>query len=243
MKKPVAFCTNISDPYYHSYGVDKLVKSAKYFHPGIPFYVFGTEDVEKTGIPYQIVQPFIMHKLIDDYEMVVRFDADSMLTGPIEEILNHEGYELICVRNNNDYDRAGKDDPIAQFNVSIHDYVNSGLVATTSKAFIEEWMDINLSVGTMLPFKEQSTLNGIKRKYKTLIVDPKESEVYYGVSGLFGEEGHWDSWRHINTIDGILYLNGKKVKVLHHAGGFSENKLGFYMFNDQTRKRLIEITS
>jgi len=242
-KEKIVFCCNVNDEYYHSMGAAKLVASARYFHPDIPFVVFGTEEMNNRNVPLEIMMPFIMRDLINRYEKVVRFDADSMIVGPLDELINAEGYDIIGVRNNNDYDRAGKDSPITQFNVSVSDYMNAGLVATTSEAFLAEWMDVNLSVGTLLPFVEQTVLNGIRRKYKTLILDPKESDVYYGVSCLFGEDTHWDSWKHIHVVNKDLYLNGKKVKVLHHGGGFNPNKLGFYMFNKETRKRLIEITS
>jgi lipopolysaccharide biosynthesis glycosyltransferase len=244
-KGKVAFCVNCSDEYFYSMNTDKLIKSAKYFHPDIPFFVYGSADMKELNVPLQIMMPFIMYKLIDDYEMVVRFDADSIITGSLDEMLNATDYDLICVRNNNDDNKAGKDEPIAQFNVHAENYVNAGLVATTSKAFLEEWMDINLSVGTMLPFVEQTTLNAIKRKYKTLIVDSKESDVYYGVSCLYGDgsenQTHWDCWKDINVVNGGLYLNSKKIKVLHNGGGFSPDKMQLYRFNERTRKRIVEI--
>lgn len=247
-KKPVAFCTNISDPYYHSMGADKLIKSAKYFHPDIPFCIYTSEDVAAMDLPPEILMPFIMNKLIDEYEMVIRFDADSMLTGPVTEILEATDYDFVGVRNNNDYGKAGKDKPITQFNVGVNDYLNAGLLATTSKTFLADWMDACLSFGLMLPFGEQTVLNGIKRKYKTLIVDSIESNCHYGVSCLYGkdesdEATHWDSWKDIYEINGGLYLKNKVVKVIHHAGGFKEDKLGFYMFNDSARRRLVEIIS
>ncbi len=246
-KKPIAFVTNISDEYRYSMGADKLIRSAKYFHPDIPFHVLGTEEVDALGMPKEILMPFVMNKFIDEYDMVVRLDADSMITGPLTEIIEAKDYELIGVRNNNDYGKAGKDNSITQFNVGVNEYLNAGLVATTSKAFLENWMDVCLSLGLHLPFGEQTVLNGIKRKYNTLIVDGIDKECHYGVSCLYGdgseEETHWDSWKDIYPAGDDLYLKGKKVKVLHHAGGFMPNKLGFYMFNKQTLKRLTEIIS
>ncbi len=243
----VAFCTNISDEYYHSMGADKLVKSAKYFHPDIPFFVYGTKDVASHNIPPGLLIPFIIERLMGEFDMVVRFDGDSMLTGPIDEIINATDYDVIGVRNNNDFGKAGADNPIIQQGVSVDEYLNAGLIATTSKAFIKEWIDHNLRYAQMLPFVEQSVLNAIYKKYKTLIVDAIDSDVYYGVSGLYGNgtenETHWDSWKQIEVVNEELILGGKKVKVVHHAGGFKADKLCFYMFNDETRKRLITITS
>lgn len=246
-KQPVAFCTNISDEYFHSMGAAKLVASATYFHPGIPFFIYGTKEVEALGQPHGSLMPFIMNQLIDEYQLVVRFDADSMIVGELDELLiAATDYEVIGVRNNNDYGKAGIDDPIAQKGAGTDHYLNAGLVATTSKAFLQEWMNLNVMFADMLPFAEQTVLNSLAQKYTTLIVDAPGTEVYYGVSGLYGNgeenQSHWDSWKDIHVVKGDLYLGAKKVKVLHHAGGFSPNKLGFYMFNDQTRKRLVEIT-
>ncbi len=249
-KKPIAFCTNCSDSHFYSLGADKLVKSAKYFHPDIPFIVFGTNEVNKLGGLDGFTMAKVMHQLIDEYHYVVRFDADSMIVGPLDELLDavqKNEHTLIGVRNNNDYAKAGKDAPIVQKGASEFEYLNAGLVATNSKAFLENWMDCNALFGDMCPFVEQSVLNAISQRTKTHIVDGKGTDVFYGVAGLYGNgdegETHWDSWREMIAVHGDLYLDGKKVKVIHHAGGDSNYKLGFHMFSDQARKRLVEIIS
>lgn len=237
----VCFCTYVSDEYYHSMGADKLVRSAKYFHPEIPMFVYGTEEIEQLEVPFGLMTPFIINKLIDAYEKVICFDADSMIVGKLNELLDANDYDVIAVRNNNDFDMAGMDQPIGQPGAGTEHYLNAGLIATTSKEFVNEWVDANLMYGRLLPFMEQSVMNVLCRKYKTLMVDAKDKGVYYGVSALSGTESHWDSWKEIAVVDGELILNEKKIKVLHQAGGFKLDKLGFYMFNTETRKRLIEI--
>jgi len=42
----VAFCTHVSDDWFFTIGADKLLKSAKHFHPDIPFYVFNSEQIQ-----------------------------------------------------------------------------------------------------------------------------------------------------------------------------------------------------
>jgi len=246
-KKPLVFFTSVSDEYYHSYGADKLVKSAKYFHPDIPFVVLGTAQVNLIHANLDLNPPFLFEHFLDEYKTAVRFDADSMLTGPLDELLGiiREGdFDVIAVRNNNDFGMAGKDSPIVQHNVDVDQYKNTGLIAVKSREFIERWKDDNMSYGKYLPFVCQTTFNSVCRFFNTKIVDNINTGVYYGTSGLFGRETHWDSWKKI-TIDecGVFHLNGKVVKVIHHAGGFKADKLGFYMFNAETRKRLIQITS
>ena len=249
-KKPICFCTNISDSHYYSLGADKLIKSAHYFHPDIPFIVLGTEEVNKLGGLDGFTMAKVMHQLIDEYEWVVRFDADSMIVGELTELLaaiKIGEYDVIGVRNNNDYGMAGVHEPISQKGVDTYEYLNAGLVATNSASFIAGWMDCNVMFGHMCPFGEQSTLNSLAQKFKTCILDRKESPVFYGVAGLYGNghelETHWDSWKEIIVAHGELYLDGKIVKVIHHAGGDNNYKLGFHLFSDQARRRMVEIIS
>lgn len=240
----ICFCTYVNDKFYHSIGCDKLVRSLKYFHPSIPILVYGDEVIKELDVPFGLLHPFIIYKALLEYETVIYLDADSILTGPLDELLLaiEEDYDIIGVRNNNDYDKAGKDEPIGQPGAGTTHYLNAGLIATHHRGFILEWQMANILYGNLLPFKEQSVFNSLKRNYNTHMIDPKDSSVYYGVSALSGEETHWDSWMDIKVVEGDLILNDKKVKVLHHGGGANPNKLGFYMFNDETRKRLIEIT-
>lgn len=238
----ICFCTYVNDKYYHSMGADKLVASLKYFHPSIPILVYGDEDIKEFDVPFGLLHPFMIYKALLEYETVIYIDADSMIAGPLDELLLAvENYDIVGVRNNNDQYRAGKDEPIGQPGSGTADYLNAGLIATHHRGFILEWQMANILYGNLLPFKEQSVFNSLKRNYNTHMIDPKDSKVYYGVSALSGTETHWDSWMDIKVVEGDLILNDKKVKVLHHGGGTNPNKLGFYMFNDETRKRLIEI--
>lgn len=240
-----AFCTYVSDKYYLSMGADKLVNSAKFFHPDIPFFVYKDGEINDTGVEFGLMHPLIMCLLIDRYERVIYFDADSIISGSLDELLSATDYDVVCVRNNNDYNMAGMDEPITE-GKEPHKYLNAGLVATTSKRFLNEWKEKNLSDGAVLPFMEQSVLNSIIGDFgdfNYLIIDGNGTNVYYGVSAQSGIKSHWDSWKEI-TIDefGNLILNDKKVKVLHHGGGFNPNKLDLNMFNEQTKLRLLTIT-
>lgn len=220
-----AFCTYVSDKYYHSFGADKLVASARYFHPDIPFFVYGDQEISKFPLPIESLHPFMMNKLKTKYDIVVYIDADSMIVGDITPVFTAlEKYEVVCVRNNNDYGKAGCDKALSQQNRDINIYLNAGFVATTSKDFIAEWMHNNLLFAELVPFGSQSVLNTIIDKFHWTLIDSIDSDCYYGVSCLNGEKSHWESWMNIKVDEsgGLKLNNGetdKTVKVLHHAGG------------------------
>jgi hypothetical protein len=244
----VAFCTHVSDDWYYSVGADKLIKSIKYFHPEIDTYCFGTKELEQLfslhpNVNWNTVHPFVTAQLIENYDMVVHFDADSMIVGKLDELLDTSNleYEMLGVRNNNDYNKAGKDSFITNQGQDPQTYLNAGLVAITSKDVVEEWMHKNILYANSLPFQEQSVLNEISINRKTKILDPLESSVYYGISNLYGDITHWDSWKKIEASGDDLILNSKVVKVLHHGGGHNANKLDFGLFNEDVRHKLLQI--
>lgn len=239
----VAICTHVSDDWYYSIGTHKLLKSIEHFHPEIDFYVFGTEDINAIfqshpEFNWTTIHPAISIQLIDDYDMVVHMDADSMIAGKLDELVNEDNlqYDIIGVRNNNDFNKAGKD-PAIHEGYPIDTYLNCGLVAVTSKVFLEQWINKNLTVARYRSFQEQSVLNEMVHTgdWKWKILDPIDSNVYYGTANTWGTITHWDSWKEINVVDGKLILNNKVVKVLHHAGGSQPDKLNFSMFNDETK--------
>lgn len=255
--KKIAFCTYVSDELYNSIGAAKLVKSAEYFHPDIPMFAFGNAEIEEIkaqyGVDFGLLHPFFIHRVMKQgYDVVIHLDADSMLAGPLHELFNAlDKYEIVCVRNNNDWDRAGSDNPITYQNIPFDQYVNGGLVATHNEGFIKYWMECNQRFGKDLPFMEQDVLNQILQCFRyfdsylsNYIVDNKDSGVYYGVSSLFGGQSHWDSWKQIALDEQKqLILNGKVVKILHHAGGFRPEKLDFNMFSPEVAEHLLTIIS
>jgi len=245
----VAICTHVSDNWYYSIGTDKLRKSISHFHPEVDFYVFGTDDINAIfnshpNFNWTTIHPAISIQLIDNYDMVVHMDADCMITGRLDELINEENlsYDIIGVRNNNHFGKAGKDNAITE-GYPMWTYLNCGLVATTSKKFLETWIDYNLSFGNSKPFQEQSVLNMMAHTedWKLKILDPIDSNVYYGVSNVWGTETHWDSWKEISVVNDQLVLNGKVVKVLHEAGGSKPEKLNFDMFSEQTKEFLTKV--
>ncbi len=251
MNFSVAFCSHVSDDWYYSVGADKLQKSMKYFHPDIPFFLFGDKELNylfglHPNINWNTVNPFVISLLKEKYDVVYHFDADSMVFGKMDELLSPSilEYDVIGVRNNNDIDRAGKDNPITHGNIPVQKYLNAGLVGVVNNDFLEDWKKNNIEIANRLPFQEQSVLNMLcyeTDSYKTLIVDPMDSNVHYGISGLYGINTHWDSWKNMRLEGENVMLKDKIVKVVHHAGGHNSNKLSFDMFSENIQSKLNEI--
>src|SRR5258706_5889535 len=101
------FFTHCSDDWYEPVGCYKLEQSVKHFHPEIPFIRFGTEEIDEQvrlhpGLHWDIMIPIWGQLLADEYDLVVHFDADSIVTGRLDEILGGD-YEVAGVRNNDDF--------------------------------------------------------------------------------------------------------------------------------------------
>lgn len=247
--KDIVICTHVSDHLYNSIGAHKLVKSIQFFHPELDLIVFGDETLNKvmsedSRINWNNIHPIVSYMLADRYKTVIHMDADSMLVDRIDELLeNVSRYDVIGVRNTNDYHKAGKDNPISCENVHYTKYINAGLVAVSNKLFYEDWIDLNFKLANHLPFGENDTLNMLfhSEKYSSYIVDDFGTDLYYGLSNVWGEKNHWESWKQIYLDNAKLKLNKKKVKVLHQAGGTMSTKLDFNQFTDSVRNYLEKI--
>lgn len=233
--KKVAFCTHVSDDWFIPGGAQKLIQSAKYFHPEIPFYVYKSDTINDLfksdpAITWFTINPHISIKLAKEYELVVHFDADSIIVDTLDELLEND-FEVAGVRNNNDRGLAGAEKHpclVQQKNgyvepvVDAMNYVNAGLIASRNIKFWQDWIDCNKKAATMYHQYEQDILNKIisYKKYKFKLLDPISAPLYYGLASQYSLYGsHWDSWQHIEIFNNKLYLDGKLIKVLHQAGG------------------------
>lgn len=212
--------------------LDRLEKTAKHFHPEIPFVAYRNKDVDRIKQKYPFLKWFTMMspfglELSEQYDLVVHIDADSLITGRMTELLEGD-YEIAGVRNQNDLGKAGAHPPITKNLASLYEFINAGLVASRSKEFWKDWFEINKNSVPNIYNDENDTLNVIfhNKKYKTKILDAKDiTNVFYGIANAYGEHSHWESWKKICVINDQLFLDGKVVKVLHQAGGPNSNKM------------------
>jgi hypothetical protein len=131
MSKRIAVSTWCTDDYVDLIGVQDLVKSFKHFHPDIDFFIFDSKMTDEAKVTDPWLQPVWMMAptcipFIEDYDMVVHIDGDSVVTGPLTELFESDE-DIIGVRNNNSLGKASSHQgiTIAHLNdptKSRHDY-------------------------------------------------------------------------------------------------------------------------
>ncbi len=212
---------------------DQLEKSLRKFHSEeeVDFICYSAEDVGDK-VNYYRQKPMFARFLIKTYDLVIGMDADQIITGKLDYILN-EKYEVGVVMNFNptDFKKYG---PICVFDIPPQDYMNAGLVAMRSERFIINWWRLCTSAHFKnLQYKEQDLLN-IMVQYGDFQVEcfdfPNKAKNYSAWHGLVSK----GEYAKMVMKDGKLILpkgeNGypeedKEIKALHSAGGAGEKKI------------------
>jgi len=250
----VIFCTYISDHLRECYGANKLWRSCKYFHPDIPFVFFGDKEMEELMKPnptyYKSRQWLVMGalcglSLCEKFDLVVVFNADSVILDTLDEILDND-YEIASVRNHNDIGKTGPGLSNTILDIPVLKYCNVGIVASRNKEFWPFWNTQNiLHIGNSLR-DDNDVFNVIfhSGKYKGKILDDASTtNLYYGVSSMYGTHTYWEGWKELYLKNEKVYLGNKQVKVLHHAGGPSTEKLQDSLFSNEIAQHIHKITS
>lgn len=240
-KKPVVFFT-IADKNNIEYA-NKMAKSLKKFHPDIPLKIYDQKELDSINDQHKFYRatPLFARELIKEYGLVVKIDADSIVTGDLSNVLIDEGYDIGCVYNNNRVDP-----PISIYDIPPKYYVNCGFVAMRSEEAIEHWWKLcQKPFFFMHKYREQDMLNILYHfgNYRTKMLD--DGNDWYGLISK-GE------WLNLKRVDSHLVLpptNGypketKTIKVLHVAGGNVPNKMNFHIrFKEDIAKYLEELTN
>jgi len=240
MTKSTVFATHVNNIGWLKYLAEPLERSAKYFHPEIPFKIFGPEESEqllasypiKTKHPCSGIKAIIGKELSKQYERVVLLDADSLIVSTLPEILDLK-YDVAGVRAFTD--QGSLQNYPADF-IGIKDYealvkerqkfLNGGFIASQNPQFWDDWHKMNIEcVSTTFNIDEGTFNKLILEKYSTSyqILDPIEAPYYYGTASTWGEKTAWESWKTIELKEEKLYLkniygNEKQIKILHEAG-------------------------
>lgn len=241
--KKIMITTWCTDDWRDINSIENLINSLNYFHPNINFYIFNSSDtiIEKQNHPWLnhgwMIPPSCM-RFVDEYDMVIHLDGDTIITGPLDELIE-SNEDIIGVRNMNSAGFAGAHNwgnkiQLGNIEINAIDFLNAGLVASNNSNFWKEWFAMNHyaafnNINNMRD--EQGILNYIFHnnagKYTTKILDKVGTNISYGQSNAWGTgNNHWESWSKLYVKDNQLCLDDPVtnttmvIKVLHQAGGF-----------------------
>lgn len=220
---------------------EKMIASFKKFHPNIDVTIFNLEDLRNmVKIPYWDhsfrITPPIMRHVLQEYDYAVRLDADQIITGNLEHILEGD-YDVAVVQNSSPYDWEthfrSTGQRLSLYDLSPLDYVNCGFVVMKSKRIAEHWFNLCHQPWFInYPFREQDLLNILVHyfNYKVKFLDRQPDNKWHGLVS----KGYW----HLIEKKGdklILPKNeewptdtDKEIVCLHCAGG----GMGVHKFKD-----------
>lgn len=210
-----------------------MENSLKYFHPDIPFIIFDQQKIDeiiKEDPNFMKVYgyAYVGLKLSKEYEIVIQMDADSIVCSKLDELLNIDPqYDLACVQNNSPLGFQS-----TYGNIPMNEYVNAGLIVSRSEQFWQEWLDRCKTEAAGKMFGEQDVLNIIiqEKKYKVLMLDGENTNVYYGCSS-------YNNYNNMKLEGENILLYGKKVKIIHTAAN-PNNKLDIFGASQEVKDRV-----
>jgi hypothetical protein len=227
-----------------------MIASLRKFHSEeeLPVFIYSPEPTALARDPHFFYRatPNFAKDLIKEYDLVIKMDADMIITGDLNHILNDESYDVGGVLNWN------RVDPTLYGLVQVWDikpdkYLNCGLVAMRSEEFINHWWALcNSDHFLTYQYREQDLLNILAwyGNYKVQVFDWQDTW-----NGLISK-GEWPRAQLVGD-DIVVYpeiqLDGtkfpeitKKLKVLHWAGGNANpEKMNYRLgFNDDIIKRI-----
>lgn len=161
MKKPVLIVTIADDKNLTL--AKQLENSLKKFHPDVPYTCIQGEELQALlkNDPnfFYRATPILGERYLKEYELVIKIDADSIITGDLSYIWNTKDYDIGTVMNWNRVDPKIYGVVQAQGILPV-EYFNCGLVAMRSEDFIHRWNVACFSPQfERLQYREQDILN------------------------------------------------------------------------------------
>lgn len=247
MDKSIIFGTACDEKNF-GYAV-KLVKSFRHFHPEIPIVVYTTmptlkahkalppktrvvdisKEVAKDELLFYKQKPYFADKLFrEGYSAVLLGDADQIILGNLDYILNSKGYDVGTVLNFNPLDFRVYGPITVQGVHYATEYYNAGLVMMRSHAFVKHWLKLcNSKYFARFTYREQDLLNVLAHfcNYQVKCFDDADDyENYYAWHGLLASR----ETLKMQMVNGEVYLPASGdgypsrdviIKVFHPAGG------------------------
>lgn len=246
MNKAVMF--TVADSNNMKYA-NMMINSFKKFHPDVPVVIFGEKELIKTKdkeIFYK-ASPYFAKQLMKDYDLVLKMDADQIVTGNLDHILHDESYDVGTVFNINRVDPP-QYGYVQGWGIPPNEYYNCGLVAMRSKKFITKWLDLCQSkYFYRFQFREQDLLNILchYNDYKVKCFDHTDKvNNVYNWNGLVSK-GEWHSA--VMKGEDMVVPRGNDnypdhdmvLKVIHWAGGNMGEKMEYRKyFSEECIRRL-----
>ena len=232
--------------------------SFKKFHPDIDLIVYGREDFDKATTTKEFLEgvniknhddnlfrltPLFAKNLMKEYELVVRLDADQIIFGDLNYIIDHRHeYDLGTVLNINRIDPL-KYKPCEGWGIPPHEYFNIGLIAFTSEDFVNRlWELCNTKYFWRLQYREQDLVNAmaVYGNYRVKCFDHYDEKAqYYAWHGLVAK-GEGTRFKLVEDKDRIgkykiMLPKGPDnypdreltIKAYHFAGGAYETKFNY----------------
>lgn len=228
MKKITAF--TIADKKFEPY-LKMFVNSLRKFHSEeeLPLTIVTQDWLDKIKDPdkFYRMTPMIARDLLKEYETVIKFDCDQIVTGKLNSLWEGS-YDLGCVLNGNP-----AEPPYGVWDINPGIYLNCGLVAMRNQEAVEHWWGLCQSNHFRnYQMREQDLLNIMVYygRYKCKIFD--YSDEWFGLISK-----GW--WQYVEKQGDDLILpkgdrpwpidGDKKIRIIHWAGGNSPDKMKYQL--------------
>lgn len=238
--KDVVFYTIISSSHWAGCRTDEFIKSFKHFHPDVKLVIFGQDEIDlefakNQALNFYNCKAHFAKLLYNDYKLVVNIDADHLILGTLDSILEAD-YDVACPANYNimanakiESNKPNHGDLVTEIG-----FFQGGLIASTSKRFWDEYNEASLAHSHKYLHYENDILNILlyivpyKVKYLDgagLYTSPLFHS-YYGCASL-GQE------RKFNLVNNQIHCNNKPVKAYHFSWGGIKKRHPAQLFSKQ----------
>ena len=227
----------VDDKRFYKTGTPIMINSFRRFHPDIDLIVFRQDTVDKLfpkkGIDWYMATPYFAQLLMNDYDLVVKMDADHIVLDRMTEVFDNVDYEVGMPWNFNDYENASFE------NITAEMYLQAGMAASTSKEFWLKWQEMNKN----------------NRKYKRRENDIVNLLVYNEMPELelkiFDKDKDYYGCKSLNREPEFYIENGKtmcrkeQVVAYHYARGgvFPKLDIDNMPLSEEVKKRWKEIAT
>lgn len=227
----------------HKWQVRYLENSLRKFHSEeeLPLVVIGEKQIKKTKDPaiFYKATPYFAKDLLKEYELVIKLDADQIITDRLDYIFNSE-YDIGTVYNWNRIDPQHYGE-IGFGTIAPMEYYNCGFVAMRSEKLVKHWLKLcNSYHFDRMPFREQGFLNVIcyYGEYNVRCFDNYDPVTGYAAFHGLISKGDWHKIELVEDQNKGLHLmlpkgadgfpeRDRTIVCLHWAGADNERKLHY----------------